>query len=100
MLIRDNKISIKDSFSGDRRSEGQTVEGGRQAESRWKGRGWGVHSGLCHRVDYTTDTSFRPSDCVHFNSPVTPSYNTTHWLFEQTRLQECLPCSMTGSSES
>lgn len=55
MLIRDNKISIKDLFCRDRISKGQMIEGGRRG---WKevektGRGKREHSGLCHRVDYT-----------------------------------------------
>lgn len=60
MLIRDNKTSIKDLFWRDRSREGQMIERGRRkVESRdeWERE----HSGLCHRVDYTKDTSLHPS---------------------------------------
>lgn len=59
MLIRDNKTSIKDLFWRDRIREGQMIERGRQ-EVEGGGGGAGTQV-LCHRVDYTKDTSFHPS---------------------------------------
>lgn len=42
MLIRDNKISIKDLFWTDRVREGQMIErGGHEPARRWKGKGGG-----------------------------------------------------------
>lgn len=63
MLIRNNKTSIKDLFWRDRIREGQMIERGRQevegGRREWEGER--EDSGLCHRVDYTKDTSFHPS---------------------------------------
>lgn len=86
MLIRDNKISIKDLFWTDRIREGQMIErGGHEPARRWKGMGGGRQSTLvcvtewiipktplsAHQCETLSHRhTHRCSDCVHFNPAV------------------------------
>lgn len=91
MLIRNNKTSIKDLFWRGRRKECWLIERGRWEVCVW---GWGVRalrfvsqSGLYQRHLFPFEThthTHRGWDSVHFNSPVTSSYDIRRWLLEQT----------------
>lgn len=96
MLIRDNKTSIKDLFWRDRIRDGQMIVRGRR-EVGGNGRGrestqvyvteWIIPKtplSSHHCETHAHTNAHGCSDCVHFNSPVTSSYNTRQWLFEQT----------------
>lgn len=96
MLIRGNKTSIKDLFWRDRIRDGQMIVRGRN-EVRRNGRGsestqvyvtdWIIPKtplSAHHCETHAHTHAHGCSDCVHFNSPVTSSYNTRQWLFEQT----------------